>query len=152
MFRYLAVLLLMVMCIGGCAVYPDLNQVRLESLPQRYEKFDAVLAWEVRDAGPGMIIDGEFKNVRYAYMEDVEVWVVLLDPAGKRVARGVGYVIPQLLPRDEVAPFTVKLPVRALPGTKLQFTYKYKGLEGGSDGGGFVGPWMQSFDVVVPAR
>ncbi|OGU06099.1 MAG: hypothetical protein A2075_05890 [Geobacteraceae bacterium GWC2_58_44] len=151
MMRYLGALLLLAVSLGGCAAYPDVNRERLESLPQRYVKFDAALAWEIRDEWPGMVIDGMIQNRRFAYMEGVEVWVAVLDAAGKRTARSMGFVIPHQLQNEEIAPFTVKLPVEAVPGTRLRFTYKYKAMDAGSDGGG-GGPWMQSFDAKVPSH
>jgi hypothetical protein len=153
MFRYLCTLTTLLISLGGCASYPDVNRERLESLPQHYRQFDALLAWEVRGAGSGTVIDGVFKNVRYDAMDNVEVWVAALDPAGKTRASSVAFVIPRQLRRDEIAPFSVMLPVPVLPGQKLHFTYKYQGRDGGgSDGGGDAVNWMQSFDAEVPRQ
>lgn len=153
MFRYLCALTTLLIALGGCASYPDVNRQRLENLPQHYSHYDAHLAWQLRGAGSEMIIEGEFKNARYSTMEDIEVWIAALDPAGKTIARSVGFVVPHEIRLEEIAPFTVKLPVSAVPGMKLRFTYKYVGKDGGSDGGGGgVGTWMQSFDAVVPAQ
>lgn len=151
MSRYkLYLLVALVISLGSCAVYPDTHRLRLESLPHKYSQFDAVLAWEIKGAGPETVIEGEFQNVRYDYMEDAEVWVAALDAAGKTLARSVGFLVPNQLRRGETAPFNVRLPVAALPGTRLRFTYKYRGQSGGADGG--VGNWMQSFDAAIPER
>jgi hypothetical protein len=151
MYRYLCATAALLLSLAGCASFPDVNRERLESLPQHYAQFDAVLAWEVRGVGAETVIDGEFKNIRYSAMDNVEVWVEVLDPAGKTVARSVGFVVPHLLRLDDIAPFTMKLPVSAVPGTNLRFTYRYRGLDGGGpDGGGDVENWMQSFDAVIP--
>lgn len=150
MFRYLSAVVALVFSLQGCATYPDVNQQRLESLPNCFARFDATLAWEVKDTAGGTVIDGVIKNTRFGYMEDVEVWVALLDAKGKPVARNVAFIIPQQMYLDEVAPFTIKLP-RAEPGAKMRFTYKYRGSDGGSDGGG-MGPWVQSFETKAPAR
>jgi hypothetical protein len=152
MFRYLCALVALVISLGGCASYPDVNRQRLESLPQQYAQFDAILAWEVRSVGPETVIDGEFKNVRYTFMNDIEVWVAALDSAGKTMARSVSFLMPHELKLDDIAPFTLKLPVRAVPGTRLRFTYKYTGTDGGGPEGGGVGNWVQSFDAEVPSR
>lgn len=137
----------------GCASYPDVNLQRLSTLPQHYSQFDAVLAWEVKRAGSETVIDGVFKNVRYNEMDGIEVWVAALDSAGKTVARSASYIMPHMLGMDAAAPFSLKLPLKAVSGSKLRFTYRYTALEGGgNDGGVSAGNWMQSFDAEVPGR
>lgn len=152
MFRSLCALLALLISLTGCAVYPDLNKQQMERLPYRYANFDAVLAWEVRNYGNDLIVDGQFQNVRYAYMQDIEVWVSVLDTEGRMKTRGVSFIIPETLRMDEIAPFSVRLPESVPPGTRLRFTYRYRAMEGGSDGGGGgdIGIWMQNFETVVP--
>jgi hypothetical protein len=150
MFRIIRTLAL-VLSLAGCATAPDVNQQRMEMMPQHYAQFDALIGWEVRSAGPATVITGEFKNIRYLYMDNVEIWVAALGPNGKPSARSVAYLIPHQLERGRSTPFTLKLPVAVEPGSKLRFTYKYTGIDGASpEGGGDVGPWMQTFDAVVP--
>ncbi|HEY5512124.1 MAG TPA: hypothetical protein VIK40_00640 [Geomonas sp.] len=151
MVRYLIYLSALVISLGGCASYPDVNRDRLESLPQHYIQFDMILSWQVRSAGAQTVVDGVLKNVRWTFMDDVEVWVAALDASGKPTARSVSFIIPNELRRDEVAPFTVKLPVGVVPGTRLRFTYKYTGSDGGNDGPSATS-WMQSFEAEVPKR
>ena len=152
MFRSLCVLLTLLVSLTGCATYPDLNQQQMERLPYRYENFDAVIAWEVRNYGNDLVIDGQFQNVRFAYMQDIEVWVSVLDADGRVRTKGVSFIIPETLRMDEMAPFSVRLPASVPPGTRLRFTYRYRATEGGSDGGGGgdIGIWMQNFETVVP--
>lgn len=150
--RYLPALLLLILSLAGCATTHstyNTNRERLVSLPMHYTQFDALLSWEVVSSGNETLIDGEFKNVRWDYMYDLEVWVAALDPAGKTMARSVSY-LPHVLYRDEIAPFTMKLPSVLAPGTKLRFTYKYAASEGGDDEGGGRLSWMQSFDAEMP--
>ena len=153
--RLLAMLLTTIALLAACATYPDTNRQRLETLPQRYSQFDLVMAWETRVADGHTVVDGVVRNVRYHVMYDLEIWVALLDPAGKVAERSVSFIIPTQLGMDQTAPFTVKLPVAVAPGDKLRFTYKYRPSEGGDDGfAGGLGrstDWMQSFESVVPA-
>jgi len=140
--------------LAACAGSPGTTHLRLETLPQHYSQFDVRLAWETKTLGDKTIVDGVAENVRYAYMYDLEIWVAVLDGAGKAVARSVSFVIPRQLNLDESAEFSLRLPVAATPGTRLRFTYRYRGSDGGDrrkfgDGGT---PWMQSFETVVPAR
>jgi len=148
MIRYLGILFLLTTSLGGCASYPDTNLERLLSLPQHYRQFDAALSWQVRSNDSQTLIDGEFRNIRYQFMENIEVWVVLHDASGKKVASSVSYLIPHEVKRDEIVPFSLRLPVAVSPGTKLFFTYKYSGTDGGDDKGG---DWTQSFTAEVPA-
>jgi hypothetical protein len=138
--------------LSACAPYHDVNRVRLETAPQHYTQFDVRLGWETRSVNGTTVINGVARNVRYAYMYGLEIWVAVLDARGKAVARSVSFIIPRQLDMDDTAPFTLKLPVPAPPGTTLRFTYRYRGSDGGdsrrlSDGGTF---WTQTFDAVVP--
>lgn len=124
----------------------DVNREKLAGLPQHYSQFDMTLAWEVKAAGQETIVEGVLKNLRYAFMEGIEIWIAVVDAAGKAGARSVCYVIPNRLRQDEVAPFCLKLPILVEAGTRLQFTYKYQGSDGGEGGVN----WMQSFESAVP--
>ena len=153
MLRLTVVLSVCVALLCSCATYHDTSRQRLETLPHHYSQFDVHLAWESRVAGGETLVDGVAKNVRYAYMYNLEIWVAVLDARGKSVARSVSYIIPRQLDLDETAEFSLKLPVPAPPGTKLRFTYRYRGSDGGGGerhehGDGGV-PWMQSFETVV---
>jgi hypothetical protein len=155
MFRRVLILALAAVLIGGCQTYHDNSRARLEMLPERYSQFDLTLAWETKVLDGKTQVDGVVKNVRYAYMYDLEIWVAVLDAAGKPGKRSVSYIIPRQLNLDETAEFSLKLPEVVEPGTKLRFTYRYRGSEGGAGpGSGFERGtnWMQSFEAVVPAR
>jgi hypothetical protein len=124
----------------------DLRQ-RLASLPLRYAQFDLTLAWQVTVTGRETSVDGVVKNLRYAHMDGVEIWITAVDAEGATLARGNCFVIPHLLRQDDLAAFAVRLPVPLSPGTLLKFGYKYRGTDGGEGGTS----WMQSFDSHVPA-
>lgn len=152
--RLILVWALMAALLGACTTYRDTSRQKLETLPQRYSQFDLMLAWQTTVVGGNTFVEGAVKNQRYAYMYGLEIWVAVLDTAGKVVARSVSFVIPSQLGMDETAEFSLKLPVAAAPGTRLRFTYKYFGSDGGDRHGSGEGGmnWMQSFDTVVPAR
>lgn len=141
--------------LAGCATYPDPRQVRMESLTQHYNQFDLLMAWDTKVSAGKTYVDGVVKNVRYPAIYDLEIWVAVLDAEGRVAARSMTFVIPRQLNEDELADFTVKLPLEVLPGTRLRFTYLYRASEGGEGFGAGLerGPnWMQSFDAVVPAK
>lgn len=138
-----------VLLIGGCSTYRDANKDRLNTLPMHYSQFDVKIAWEIRTEDGKQLIEGVLQNVRYATMENTEIWVSAIDAGGKELGRSVSYIIPRTLNKEDSAPFNLTLPVKATSGTKLIFTYKYYGSDGGgSDGGGEQ--WMQSFESHVP--
>jgi len=144
-------LILIAAFLGACATYHDTSSQRLPALPQHYSQFDVQMGWETRPIGEHTVVDGVVKNVRYAYMYDLEVWVAVLDSKGKELARSVSFIIPQQLYLNQTAPFSVKLPVSAPSGTRLRFTYEYLGSDGGDNHlGGGGARWVQSFQAVVP--
>lgn len=148
-----AILAITLLLSAGCATYQDSSRQRMQALPQHYSQFDLVLGWQTRVVGGKTVVDGVVKNVRYAQMYDLEIWVAVLDQAGKVKARSVSYVIPRKLDLDESADFSLKLPVAAAPGTRLRFTYRYRGSEGGEGVGSGLERgtnWMQSFEAIVP--
>jgi hypothetical protein len=146
-------ILLLGIVFGTCGFdsVSDQMRARLESLPQHYSNFDVKMAWEVKAIGGNTVISGVIRNVRYAIMEDIEIWVTLLDANGKTtVHRGVDYVVPKRLDLNDIAAFSVELPAVAPHDAKLVFTYKYNVSDGGGDEGGSGGNWMQSFESKIP--
>ncbi|WP_224983001.1 hypothetical protein [Geomonas agri] len=131
---------------SSCTTSSDVDSERLKSLPYRYSQFDMALAWEIKLAGMETVVEGVGKNLRYAFMEGIEIWIAAVDAAGTTRARKVCFVIPRQVRQDGTFPFSVKLPVPLEPGMLLKFTYKYNGSDGG-DGGV---DWMQSFEWSVP--
>jgi len=140
---YYVVLLL---ALGGCATYRDISQERLTTLPLQYAQFDAKLAWEVTTTDTATRINGVVKNIRYYEMDELEIWVWVLDRNGRETERAATFV-PRLK-ENEAAPFSIELSKLA-SGTKLRFTYRYIGHDGGGDSGG-ADWWHQTFDSAVP--
>ena len=148
MLRKLIVLISALFLLGGFTSLPDRLKDQLKTSPQHYSQFDVNMGWDVKAENGGTTINGVIQNIRYATMEDIEIWVSSVDANGKTVSRSVDYVTPRTLNRDDLAAFSVTLPTTAPPGSKLVFTYKYSGLDGGGmDNGGTN--WMQSFESVV---
>jgi len=153
MVRFMILLAMTAALLGACSTYHDRSRELLQTLPHHYRQFDLQVAWEARVVGGETLVDGAVKNVRYPFMYDLELWVAVLDAGGKVVTRSVSYVIPRQLDLDESAEFSLKLPVAAAAGTKLRFTYRYRGSEGGDRRklGADGTPWTQSFDAALPA-
>jgi hypothetical protein len=142
--KKLFVLIIAVAVLTGFMSVSNELKAKMEQMPRHYSQFDAKIGWAVTSGNTGTTINGIIKNVRYARMENIEVWVSLFDANGKLLARSVDYVIPTRLVRDDLAPFTILLSSAAPTDGKLIFTYKYVGEDGGDNGGDTA--WMQSFE------
>lgn len=151
MWRRLLLLTFLVIMLAGFTSISDKLREQLKTLPQHYSQFDVNMAWDVSTINGNTFINGVVQNVRYATMEDLEIWVSLHDAKGKLLSRAVCFIIPRQLDRDVTAPFNVKLPLVPSPGSKFIFTYKYNGFDGGGNDGAAGGVnWMQSFESIVP--
>ena len=137
---------IIILLIPGCVTYRSDNRDKMQTLPQHYTQFDLKLAWEVIPVDGSTVINGVVKNIRYYEIDELEIWVLSLDANGKEVHRAVDFVYK--LKENEVAQFTLKIP-RAASGSKLRFTYRYFGRDGGDDSGGSLS-WRQSFETEVP--
>ncbi|MBU5637943.1 hypothetical protein KOM00_14530 [Geomonas sp. Red69] len=146
------IFLILLLLLGACATYPDLQQQRLAALPHQYKQFDVLMGWEVRPAGGSTVVQGVVKNVRYFRMRNLEIWASQLDGRGKVLVQGMTFVVPSELGLDESADFTIRIPAALAAGDRLRITYKYLGSDGGSHGLGDGTNWMQSFESVIPAR
>lgn len=154
------VLMVLAVALGGCdtlqgrsnrsATYRHVAAEHF-AFPEHYVQFDAAVSWIVRRSGRDLVIDGLFKNLRYDWMNNMEMRVAAIDPAGKTVARSVALLFPTRIRLDEEAPFSLRLTTPP-PGSKLRFTYVYAALSGAGpeQGGGDTGFWMQSFDARIP--
>jgi hypothetical protein len=146
MIRKLCILIISLVILSGFSSISDQLKSRLAQMSHHYSQFDATIGWTVTGADSGVKIDGIFKNIRYATMENIEIWVSIFDAKGKLLARSAEYIIPTELGLDELAPFTINLKTSAPQDAKLLFTYKYVGEDGGGGDGGGTGRWMQSFE------
>jgi hypothetical protein len=135
--------------LAGFSSISDKLKDEMVNLPQHYTQFDVKLGWEIKAGTNSTTVEGIIQNIRYARMENIEIWVSALDGSGKQIGRATSYVIPLQLDMNDLTSFSLKLPVATTAGTKLVFTYKYVASDGGSDDGGGIN-WMQSFEAVVP--
>jgi hypothetical protein len=150
--RFLTALVLTVLILSseGIAATMEVSREQLNNLPQQYSQFDVKMGWDVFHEGDGTVINGLVQNVRYFEMESIEIWVASYDLAGRELDRAVDLVMPTRLKMHEITTFTVRLKNKTPAGSKLMFTYKYLGLEGGGPENGAIN-WMQSFESVVPS-
>lgn len=132
--------------LNGCVTYRNDSLERMQTLPQHHSQFDAKLAWQVKSDGSSTVIEGVVQNIRYYEMDELEIWVFVLDAKGKEVYHAADFVYS--LKEHEAAQFMLKMPLSA-SGTRLRFLYRYTGLDGGGESGG-ASKWSQSFETNVP--
>jgi hypothetical protein len=145
--KKISILIIAVAVLTGFTSVTSSLRTQMAQLPHHYSQFDAKLGWEVTSGTAGMTINGIFQNVRYARMENIEIWASLRDSKGKVVAQAVDYLIPGRLERDDLARFHISLPGTAHMDGTLIFTYRYIGEDGGEETGGGDNYWMQSFEA-----
>lgn len=145
--RYKTMLLaILLISLAGCSPFRDPLHERAKTLPYQYSHFDALLSWEYRHDNGSTVVDGVVRNNRYAIMDDMEIWVHVIDGSGRVVDRSVGFV--HRLAKDQSDSFSVRLPATA-PGTRLMFIYKYVGFDGGGVDEDAI-RWSQSFSAEIP--
>jgi hypothetical protein len=150
MFAKMSVCVMFLLLLSGVTSVSEQLKDQLKQLPQHYSQFDVKMGWAATTEKGAVVISGVLQNVRYATMENIEIRVSALDANGTSIGRGVEFVLPRVLSRDDVAPFRIQLPSSAARAAKLQFTYTYFGFDGGGSGGDGTS-WMQSFESVMPA-
>jgi hypothetical protein len=143
MFRTL--MLVAMFAVSACS-YGYVVQQDLTAYPFRHDAFDYRTAWRTSQVGSAILIDGVLKNVRYAYIDDLDLMIQVVGQDGTVRSRATVFPIPQHSRMDEVVPFSAKLPdVTLVPGDTLLFMLHYRGNEGGDGNDGI--DWHSSFTV-----
>jgi hypothetical protein len=134
MIKTLALVLLLVL--SACsAQYAVTQQNPAAGFPYRHSDFDYKAAWKTTEANNVVVIDGILKNVRYPYIDSLDLTVFLLGTDGKVRARATTIPVPQHSRMDEVIPFNVELRDVVLnPGDTFKFEIHYIGDVGGANG------------------
>lgn len=115
------------------------------SYPRTYKQFDLSLAWRVDRSATAYTVEGFARNIRFVSMHDLEITGTLLDRGGNRLSEATFFFFPHQLPQNEVAPFTLHLPLSpGMAPEKLRLFYRYRASEGG-DGDKIL--HFQSFEV-----
>lgn len=128
--------------LSACALN-SYQAVNTADYPVFRKNFDVTVGWNVAANYGRIKVEGYARNNRYPIMQDLELWISLLDAAGIERARKSYFIIPSSLPRDESASFSVELASGVQPGDKLRFLYRYKGVEDNEE----ALSWMNSFEA-----
>lgn len=141
-FRFLALMTLLAIMTGCAAAYH--SAIPSNTYRNSYSFYDLLVAWETASDKGIVTISGTLKNQSYYYLRDPELTAVLLDDEGKAIAEGTFFFFPRQFALDEIAPFTIRLPVKEgqVP-YRIRFTYRYRLAEEGVLGS----PRFHSFEA-----
>ncbi len=139
-------ILALLLVMTGCGVHSYTNHTDVSGFPHRYADFDYKYAWKTVVTDQALLIDGVMKNVRYAFIDSVQVKVSVLDKNGNIIATASDFPMPQKTREGDVCIFTLLLrDVKPASGDIFQFQVHYTGNEGDHDGGGV--DWYSNFKV-----
>ena len=141
-FRHFAIMTLFAL-MTGCATVerPPLTE---RTYRNSYSFHDLMISWETASNAETVTIIGTLKNQSYYYLRDPELTAVLLGSDGRPLAEGTFFFFPHQLALDEIAPFTIRIPVKKgeIP-YRIRFTYRYRLAEEGM----FGFPRFHSFEA-----
>jgi hypothetical protein len=113
--------------------------------PRTYQQFDLTLNWRIERSATACTIEGFARNTRFTTMHGLEITGTLLDESGKKLSESTFYFFPGQLDMDDIAPFTINLPLpQGVTPAKLRLFYRYRAGEGSDSD---RTPWFQSFEV-----
>lgn len=126
----------------ACGLQRYANHTSVAGYPHRYTDFDYKYAWKTATTDHGVVIDGVMKNVRYPYIDSVQLTIFALENDGKIIARATTFPMMQQTRENDVCHFSLLLrDIKPAPDDVFQFLVHYKGSEGGGV------EWHSSFKV-----
>lgn len=127
-------LLAAVLLIGGCGVPSYVQPTNISEYPHRYADFDYKYAWKTVRTDQGLMINGVMKNVRYPYIDSVDLTVFVRNRDDRVFARATTFPSPQQSRQGDVINFGLLIKgVKPVPGDVIEFLVHYKGSEGNDD-------------------
>ena len=142
--RFLAGMLATALLLSACGIN-SYHAVNSADYPLFRKNFDVTIGWNVSGNDRQTTVEGYVRNNRYHIMQDLELWITLLDAAGGERVQKSFFILPSSLYQDDSARFSVDLGSALQPGDKLRFLYRYKGVE---DNGEALS-WMHSFEAPI---
>lgn len=139
------VVLFSLLVMAGCGLHlyapPTVN---LAEYPYKYAEFDYHYAWKTSVTEKGFMVEGFLKNVRYAYINSVDMTLTVIDKNGNTLVKASGFPSPQQSRKGDLCNFSLLLKnFKLTPGDIFLFQLTYAGDDG--DSGGFT--WNSSFKV-----
>ena len=115
--------------LSACAYTPP-PRFDPTTYPQVYQGFDLTFFWRTDRTPETVTISGFLKNRIHTKISDVDVTAVLLNPAGEQVGEEVVSFVLQDVAMDELAYFSLPLPLRGGGNAeKARIYYRYNLVE-----------------------
>jgi hypothetical protein len=80
--------------------------------PRTHPFYELTYFWKVVKTDSAITIQGFAKNIRFAYVEELELTATLLDDSGKSLSEATFFFFPNQIPMDGMEPFTLNLPTK----------------------------------------
>jgi hypothetical protein len=144
MFRFMTLMVLAALFLvpTGCASLHTQQQKPLTAFPFHHNSFDFRTAWCTAPSPQGLAVQGVLKNIRYPYVDDLEI-TVFLESKSNRIIADTTVFLAGVISKDEYHDFNVNLK-NAYPasGNLLKFRIKYRAHDGNS-----IFSWVSDFTV-----
>lgn len=132
----------LILALTSCGLQQYVKHTNVAGYPFRYADFDYKYAWKTVTTDQGVEIDGVMKNVRYPYVEGVQVTVFVVEKGGRIITRATTFPTPQQAREDDVSQFILRLRnVKPEADDVFHFLIRYSGNEWGAV------DWISSFKV-----
>jgi hypothetical protein len=142
--RFVLITLAALLILQACS-FNGYQMVNRADYLQVRKNFDVTIGWNVAAKEATTTVEGYVLNNRYHLVQDLEIWIALLNSSGALQSRKSYFIIPTSLPQGDAASFSVEFPMAVKPGDRLTFLYRYKAHEDNEESLS----WVDSFDVVL---
>jgi len=122
--------------LSACSVqHVATHNYPVSNFKYRHLDFDYKAAWNTTQTDHQVIFDGILKNIRYAFIDDLDLTIFLLAPDGNVRARTTSIPVLRQSRKNDVIPFHAELKNVVLNrGETLMFVIHYQGSDSGRDG------------------
>lgn len=142
--RILVSLSLIALLAGCGSIKLSAPAVNLNEYPYRYNEFDYNYIWKTSSTDKGLVVEGFVKNVRYAYIDSVDINLKVIDKDGNVFVKASDFPMPQESREGELCSFRMLLKnFKLTPGNIFHFQMNYAGDDASRSGT----KWSSSFKV-----
>ena len=136
--------LVSLLVMAGCGLHLYAPTDHLSEYPFRHAEFDYHYFWKTSATDKGLVVDGFLKNVRYAYIDRVDITLAVLDKNGNVITKASDLPSPQHSSGGDLCNFSMLLKnFKLTPGDIFQFHVHYASDDGDNSGSS----WDSSFKV-----
>jgi hypothetical protein len=138
------VVLVSLLVMAGCGLHLYAPMDHIAEYPSRHAEFDYHYFWKTDATDKGLVVEGFLKNVRYAYIDRVDLTLTVLDKSGHVIAKTSDFPMPQQSAAGDLCNFSLLFKnFKLTPGNIFLFQVRYTSDDG--DHGG--SSWDSSFKV-----